>query len=120
MHKTFFASAARDAATHTSPEVSAAGYSGAKLYLTVTSVSSTGTVTPKVQSFNKTGGTWVDIPGAAFSALGAASTVTLTIHPALTASANVAVAQCLGDTIRVLGTVATSTVTFSVGVDLIR
>lgn len=120
MHKTFFTLAARDAATHTSTEVAAAGYSGAKLYLTVSSVSSTGTVTPKVQSFNKTGSAWVDIPGAAFAALGAASTVTLTIHPSIAASANVAVAQCLGDTIRVLAPVATSTVTFSLGVDLIR
>jgi hypothetical protein len=120
MHKTFFPSAARNATTYTSSEVSVAGYTGVKLYLTVSAVSSTGTVTPKLQGFSKTSGQWADIPGATFAAINTSVTTTLTLHPAITTVANVAVPQCPGDTIRAIAVVATSTVTFSLGADLIR
>lgn len=120
MHKTIFASAGRAAATHTSQEISAAGFVGAKFYLTVSAVSSGGTVTPKIQAFDKTGNAWVDITGASFAAATTAGTTVLSVHPALTTSANVTVPQLLGDSIRAVAVVATSTVTFSLSADLVR
>lgn len=120
MHKRFFASAARNAAAYTSDAISAAGFAGIKVYLTVSAHSSTGTVTPKLQTFDKTGGAWVDLPGATFAAIGTDVTTTMTVHPAITTLVNVAVPQCIGDSIRAIATVATSTVTFSLSGDLIR
>jgi len=119
MHKTLYASAARTTGLHTSAEISAAGFSGAKFYLVVPAAA-TGTVQPRIQSYDKTGSVWVDVPGAIYAATGTSAGAVLVVHPAITSTVNAAVPTVLGDTLRAISTVATTTVTFSLGVDLIR
>ena len=120
MNKVIFESASRSAATHNSAAFTAQGFVGAKIFVDV-SVHNGGTVTVKLQAMDQISGNWVDITGATTAALsGSNQTVVLNVHPALTASANVAVSQLMGNTCRAVATVATAAVTFSVSVDLVR
>lgn len=120
MTKVIFESASRAAATHNSAAFTAQGYTGAKIFVDV-SVHNGGTVTVKLQTMDQLSGNWVDITGATTAALsGSNQTVALSIHPALTGSANVAISQLIGNTCRAVATVAAAAVTFSVSVDLVR
>lgn len=120
MNKVIFESAARASGAHNSAAFTAQGYTGVKVFVDV-SVHNGGSLTVKLQAMDQLSGNWVDITGATTAALsGSNQTVALNVHPALTASSNVAVSQLMGNTCRVVGTVATATVTFSVSVDLVR
>lgn len=120
MNKLILESTSRAAGTHNSAAITAAGYTGARLFVDI-SVHNGGTVTPKLQTFDQISGNWVDIPGASFAALsGSNQTKQLTIYPGVAETANEAVSDVLGDTLRVSATVATAAVTFSVGIDLLR
>lgn len=119
MHKVIFESAARAAGTHNSAAITTSGYTGARIFLDVTNANG-GSVTPKVQVLDQISGNWVDLSGAAFAATSANGTSHLTIRPGIAETANVSVSDSLGNTIRVVATVATATVTFSIGIDLVR
>lgn len=120
MHKTLYSSAARATGLHTSVEISAAGFTGGKFYLVASPGTTGGTVLPRIQSYDKTSGNWVDVPGAIYAATGTSAGACLVVHPAITTTVNAAVPTVLGDTLRAISTVATASVTFSLGVDLIR
>ena len=120
MNRTAFPAAARDAGTHTSGRISTSGYAGVRAFVNVSSVSSTGTVTVKLQAVDELTGTAVDIPGATTAALGSTGMRTLSVRPGVAETANESVSDVVANTIQAVATVATSTVTFSVSLDLVR
>lgn len=88
---------------------------GVIVFVDVTNVGAAGTVTVKLQHQDPVSGNWVDIPGATTAAIAAISTVALIVFPGVTVVANQAVSQRPGRVVRVVATVATNNVTFSVG-----
>jgi hypothetical protein len=106
-----------DSGVYTSPAYANYAATGLRLYVDVTDIHTNGTVTVKVQTQDPASLNWVDIPGATTPTIAAVSTSTLTIHPSVTETATVDVAQPLGAMWRVHATVATAHVDFSVGGD---
>lgn len=87
--------------TSFSQSITTEGYVGGIFFLDYSSGTGTVTgVTVALQTYDKTSGQWVLIPGASFAAASTTTTLTLSVHPAITASANVAVSQLLGGTVR--------------------
>lgn len=120
MNKQLFAAAARNAAAYTSPQISAAGFAGVRAFVNVTSISGAGTVTVKLQCVDPETGTAVDLPGATTAALGSTGMRTLSVRPGVAETANESVSDTISDILQAVATVATSTVTFSVSLDLVR
>jgi len=96
----------------TTPEMSNLSNSSVRLIVDVNTVATTGTVTVKIQVFDGT--TWVDLPGATTGPISTVTQETLTVDPALTVVANEAISQLVGPRWRVVASVATDTVNFSV------
>lgn len=112
---TIFQSSSRGAATYNSDPMFNPGWPGVKLTVDV-SVHNSGTVTVKIQTKDNVSGQWIDLAGATTAALsGSNQTVTLTIYPGLAETANVDVSTVLPQQWRVVATVASAAVTFSVG-----
>jgi hypothetical protein len=91
---------------------------GLRLTVDITAVATTPTVDVKVQHADPTSGKSVDIVGASIAQQTGTGTVVLTLHPNLTASANVNVAQPIGAFVRVVSVVgngAGDSATFSIG-----
>src|SRR6267154_4532737 len=105
---------------YTSGEIYNPNVPGARIFIDITS-SNTGTVAVKVQVQDPVSDKWVDITGGTTIALTSTpQTRTLTIHPGLTpatgtATTNTDVANVLDCKWRIVATVATAAVTFSVG-----
>jgi len=89
--------------------------SGVRLFIDVTDRHTNGTLTVKVQAQDPASLNWVDIPNATTAAIAATGTTTLTIYPSITETANVDVAAPLAAMWRVIATVATATMDFSIG-----
>lgn len=120
MTTTLFASAARNAAAYTSADFSAGGKSNIRLVTDVTSVSSSGTVTLKLQGYDSLSNKWFDMHSATTAALGSAATTCLTVGSNVASTvANINVGTPLSPLMRVIATVATSTVTFSASIQRI-
>ena len=80
-----------------------------------TTTSGSGTVTVKLQKKDPAGGAWYDIAGATGTAINDPANEMFTVYPGIAETANVSVSDHLGFTWRVIATVATASVTFSVG-----
>jgi hypothetical protein len=104
-----------DSGVYTSPAYANYSASGLRLFIDVTDRHTNGTLTVKVQLQDPASLNWVDLPGATTAAIAATGTTTLTINPDVTETANVDVAAHLGAMWRVVATVATAFVDFSVG-----
>lgn len=113
-----FPSASRGVAAANSAEYTNPGAQGVRLFIDVTDVGAgPGTVTVKIQNFDPASQKWVDLPAATTTAINATGTTTLTLYPGIAETANVDIADPLGLRWRVVATVATNAVTFSVGGD---
>lgn len=111
--RTVFASAARTA-TANSNNMSLPDAVGAEFMLDISAVSgTTPTCVVKVQARDPISGNYVDVPGAAFASQNATGTTRLVVHPAITASANVAVAQTLPERFRAVATIGGTTPSFT-------
>lgn len=120
--ETVFASAARTASANSDDFDLPYDAAGVLLFLNVSAASgTTPTLDVKLQTKDPISGSYLDIPGAAFTQkTTAAGLSTLTVHPFATASPGV-IAQALGRTLRVATTVAgtTPSFTYSVAVNYI-
>lgn len=112
-----FASASRTAAAYTSDEMHNPNCKGVRLYVDITDVGAAGTLTVKIQTKDPATGTWVDLAGAVTTALAAVATTTLLVYPGITETNNVDVSSHLGSAWRVVATVASNAVVFSIGGD---
>ena len=112
-----FASAARVVGAYTSGEYFAAKWQGVRIFVNVTNANG-GSLAVKVQNFDQASQTWGDAPLAVITCTTNALS-TLTIHPGLTenvtANGSVDVSDPIGRRWRVVATVSTATMTFSVG-----
>lgn len=73
---------------------------GAIFVLDITAETGTATLDVKIQFYDEVSGKYIDVPGASFAQRSATGTNQLSVYPGLTASANVAVSQCLTKTLR--------------------
>lgn len=118
-----FPSASRAAAAYNSDELFNPNCKGVRLYIDMTNVGAgPGTVVAKIQGRDPVTDTWVDITGATTAALNAVQTKTLTVYPGITAAAGAAgvsteVSSFVPTSWRVVATVATNAVTFSIGAE---
>lgn len=111
---TIFPSASRAVASYTTQEFANLRHSGAQFIIDVTDVGASGTVTVKVQVFDPTSASWVDLPDAVTAVLGAVAATVLTVHPGVTDDANSEVSAALPNRWRLRATVAVDAVSFSV------
>lgn len=81
---------------------------GAIFVLDITAETATATLDIKIQYKDELSGKYVDVPGGSFAQKSATGTSQLSIYPGLTASANVAVTQCLTKTLRAVAVLAGS------------
>lgn len=115
-----FASAARTATLNSElvRQIHPQAYSGLWLSLSVTAAAgTTPTLDVIIERFDAASGLWVALPGAVFAQITAAASPELTIHPAMTAAANVVVKEPIGDVFRAVATIAgtSPSFTFSLG-----
>lgn len=108
---TIFESSQRTAAAYNSDEFHNPSALGVDIFVNVTAA--TGTVTVKLQKKDPVSGDWKDIAGATTAALSADAA--FTVYPGIAETANVSISDHLGPVWRVVATVATDVVTFSVG-----
>ena len=107
------------AGVYASPEMHNPGARGVDIFTVATS-SGAGAVTVKVQKKDPASGTWIDLTSAATAAIADPGSSVLTIYPGIAETANVSVSDHLGYTWRVVATVGTAAVTFSVGAVYLR
>jgi hypothetical protein len=100
-----------------SQEYTNLGFKGVRLYIDLTNRHTTGTLVVKLQSKDPTSGNWADVPAATTASLTSVATTTLTIYPGIAETSNVDIADPLGLKWRVVATVGTAHVDFSVGGD---
>lgn len=112
---TILGSESRAAGDHTSDPIKNYRHEGVRIFVNVTDVGAAGTVTVKIQVQDPVSGEWVDLTGATTAAIAATGAEHFTLYPGLTAAANDKVDGHLGLTWRVVATVATNAVEFSVG-----
>lgn len=118
---TIFESASRAAATYNSPEFKNYESPGVRLFVDLTNVGAgPGTVTVKIQVKDPVSGNWKDLNAVATAVLNAVATTVLTVYPGFTTVANVNVDGHLGISWRVVATVATNAVVFSVGGEYLK
>lgn len=99
---------------YASPEMHNNWAKGVDIFIDTTT-SGSGTVTVKLQKKDPAGGTWFDIPGAVSTSINDPANELFTVYPGIAETANVSVSDHIGHTWRVIATVATASVTFSVG-----
>lgn len=131
-HEIMFASSLRAAGAHTSNIVASYTTKGGIFYLDITAEGGTATLDVKLQGLDQISGDWFDLAdnvvGTGAYAFAQASAVTtgptvLAVYPGLTASGNAVCTGILPAVFRAHATVAgssTPTMTFSLGVDLIK
>ena len=127
-----FSSSLRAAGAHTSSYITTHGAKGGIFYLDITAEGGTATLDVKIQGLDQISGDWFDLAdnvvGTGAYVFAQASAVTtgptvLAVYPDLTASANAVCKGILPAVFRAHATVAgssTPTMTFSLGVDLIK
>lgn len=118
---TLVPSGTRTAATGQGDAVVNANGSGGVFYINVSTVSGTApTLGVTIQGQDPVSGQWVNIGSTAN--ITAAGLTVLSIHPSLTAAANVAIATMLPRTLRAIWAIGgtTPSFTFSVGAALVR
>lgn len=90
---------------------------GLILFLNISAATgTTPTLDVKVQGKDSISGNYVDVPGAAFAQKTGTGTSALVIHPAITASTNVAIAQVVPKTFRVVSTLGGTTPNFTMSI----
>ena len=102
------------AGVYASPEMHNLESKGVDIFVNTTS-SGSGTVTVKLQKKDPASGSWFDIPSATGTAVNDPADEMLSVYPNIAETANISVSDHLGFTWRVIATVATAEVTFSVG-----
>lgn len=102
------------AGVYVTEEIHNFGAKGVDIFLVSTS-SGGGTVTVKLQKKDPASGTWIDLTSGATAAQADPGSAILTIYPGIAETANVSVSDHLGLIWRAHATVATASVTFSVG-----
>jgi hypothetical protein len=106
------------AGIYVTDEILNPGAKGVQLFLVSTS-SGSGTVTAKIQVKDPASRTWVDLTSAATASQADPGSAYLTVYPGIAETSNVSVSDHLGPSWRVHVTVATASVTFSVGASYI-
>jgi hypothetical protein len=121
-----FASAARTVASspYNSAEMNASGWLGVKLYINVSNANG-GTLTVKVQNFDPASQTWIDLALATTAGLTGTQAYELVVYPGNVETAGTATTSSIIDQVlpvrwRVVATVGTATMTFSIGADYLR
>lgn len=107
-----FESSQRTAATYNSDEFINHQAAGVTIFTDVTAA--TGTVTVKLQIKDPVSGAWIDLAGATSPAIGSVQTDYFTVYPSIAETANETISDRLPLNWRVVATVATNPVTFSV------
>jgi hypothetical protein len=117
--KKLMASQSYAVGANNSAPYSADGCKGIRLFVEVTDKGAAGTLVVKLQVQDTVSGQWQDLAGAATASIVAVGRAMLTIFPGITVAANVSLATVLTGPFRVVGTVGTNAVTFSVGAALL-
>jgi len=117
-----FPSLSRTNATYNSDELQNAGCKGVRLYIDITNVGGAGTLVVKIQTKDPLTKNWVDVTAATSVSFTATGTRTLTVYPGITAAAGGAngsteVSNFISEAWRIVATVGTNAVVFSVGAD---
>ena len=107
-------SLARAVAVYTTDPYFSPDIRGLRLYINVT-VNNGGTLVVKIQSFDQSSQTWADFPLATTGNITTDVMGTLTVYPGQTETAGVDVSNAFTDMWRVVATVTTATMTFSIG-----
>lgn len=117
IHKTIYASAARSA-TSSSSEQLMEGCRGLHLVINVSSVTSTPSVTPKIEGYSSLANVWYTVlEGSAITATG---TTVLKVYPGIAAAANASASDIMPDVWRVTMTHGDSdSITFSIAAHLV-
>lgn len=102
---------------HYSPEYCNPGARGARFYINVTNVNTTGTLDLKLQNFDPASQAWMDVPDASITQITSASAVVWTIYPGQEEDLGSEITTPLGLRWRLAATVGTADVAFSVGGD---
>lgn len=102
------------AGIYVSPEMHNFWAKGVDLFVNTTT-SGSGTVVVKLQKKDPVSGTWFDIAGAVTTTINDPADENVTLYPGIAETTNVSVSDHLGFIWRVHVTVATASVTFSVG-----
>lgn len=117
---TIFSAASRGVATYNSQEYYNSGWKGLRLIIDANDVGTGGTLDVKIQGKDHATGEWYDVPGAAATQITvAAAGATFTLYPGVTEDSGVDEAQPLPVSFRVVATVGTDTVNFSVSGELL-
>lgn len=114
---TIFASASYGTGANNSAEFYNAGWRGIRLFVNITAVGGGGTVVFKVQNYDPVSASWFDVTNLASASLNANAATLITFYPSVNNTANTQVSQHLGCRWRLVATVGTNAVTFSVGGD---
>lgn len=95
------------------------GALGIRVFIDVTNVGGgPGTVTVKLQNLDPASGKWIDVPACTSGSINSVSSKIMTIFPGTTeSSSEVEISEPLGMRWRLVATVGTNAVTFSVGAD---
>ena len=120
--ETVFPSLLRTEATFNSDELGNSGARGCRVYVDITAEAGTATLDMKLQQRDPISGDYIDIGGASIAQLSAVTTgpVMLTIHPDITASANVIVKDVLPAKFRIVLVIGGSTVSMTCSVAIER
>lgn len=114
MSRTMFSSGARTATANSARFRRNANTVGLAFHLDISAASGTSpTLDVKIQAYDAVSGTYVDVTGAAFAQKTGTGTSRLVVHPALTASANVAVSQLAPEMFRAVATIGGTTPSFT-------
>ena len=117
MARTIFASAARTATANSARFRRDVNTTGIAVTVDVTAVSGTSpTLTVKLQAYDQVSGKYIDVPGAVTASITGTTTARYVVHPAITASSNVAVAQVCPEMFRLVATIGGTTPSFTMSV----
>jgi hypothetical protein len=109
---TLFESASRVAAAYNSDDQSTSFAKGVIIFLNITAL--TGTLDLKIQAKDTVSGTYIDQPGCSLAQQAGTGIDILTVYPGIAETANVSVSDRLPKVWRVVCTVGTGPITFSV------
>lgn len=117
-----FPSLSRAAATYNSDELQNANRKGVRLFIDITNVGGAGTLIVKIQVKDPLTKNWADLTAATSVSFTATGTRTLTVYPGITvvaggANASTEISNFVSEAWRVVATVGTNAVVFSVGAD---
>jgi len=107
-----FTSASRVAATYNSEDQTTAAFKGVIIYLSITAL--TGTLDLKIQGKDTLTGEYIDVAGCSMPQQSATGIDMLTVYPGIAETANVSVSDRMPTVWRVVTTVGTGPITYSV------